>query len=311
LLIRVHPDHLSFPTIDQSEDICVPRQADAALPAALRLRLEQCDEVVLLLPPHVVLRRTIELPVAARADLASAISFMVERHTPFPLELAHFTFRVTKHDKNRKVILVELAVIARTTLQDILASTDRHAISLTRIQIDGDDVLPPLVFAPLQSESRRSQSWRHQPWKPILAGGLALLVVGPFMLAEHIHAHALTLQESVAARAATARRGAQLRGELQTLIAATEFVPTREKLPRAIEIVSKLTKALPDDVWLFSFELNGDELRLAGFAANVPNLLTSLQAVPIFDAPAFSSPVVHGTDRDRFEISLRLKQVQL
>src|SRR5262249_16884259 len=96
--------------------------------------------------------------------------------------------------------------------------------------------------------------------------------------------------------------------ELEAQTAADAFIIAHRRGPRAIEALDALTKALPDDAWVFRMELRPNQVLLAGFSSDVPQLLERLTAAP-FSSPELTSPVVHGVanGRSRFELRAQIR----
>ena len=118
------------------------------VPAALQAELRGGAGAILLLPPAVVLRRPMELPIAVAPELHSAASFLVEKLTPFPLEQACHAARLLSRDRARKTLRAEVAVTPRATLERLLAAVDAYGIPLRAIRVEGDTASPPLDFLP-------------------------------------------------------------------------------------------------------------------------------------------------------------------
>ncbi|MCH7978826.1 MAG: PilN domain-containing protein, partial [Acidobacteria bacterium] len=75
-----------------------------------------------------------------------------------------------------------------------------------------------------------------------------------------------------------------------------------------LEILSELTRLLPDDVWLQQMRYAGDSLTLTGNAASASGLLQLLARSEYFDSPRFLSainPTPDGTELFRIEVRLR------
>jgi general secretion pathway protein L len=134
------------------------------------------------------------------------------------------------------------------------------------------------------------------------------MVLGPLAVVYRTHAQADGLADEVVQAASAAQRAAVLRNEVEARAAAAAFMPKHQRWPRAIEVLDALTKALPDDTWIFRLEMRPGLVMVAGFSSNVPALLERLTASPLA-TPELTSPVVHGVanTKDRFELRVQLK----
>lgn len=294
--------------VGSSEGWNLPLEGDADLPSTLQAQLRGGGGAVLVLPAAAVLRRTVELPLAASSELCSATSFLVERLTPFRLEQACHTARLLARDKARKLVRAEMAVVPRQMLEGLLAALAARGIPLSAVRIEGDTSKPPLDFMPRQ-QGRSRFHWRaREAWRPVFASGLTLMAAGPLAVAYRTHAEADALAAEVANAANAGERAAALRKEVEARAAAEAFIFRRERGPRAVEVLDALTKSLPDDTWVFGMELRPGQAVLAGFSSDVPALLERLTVAP-FTTPELTSPVMHGlaNGKSRFELHVQLR----
>jgi general secretion pathway protein L len=83
----------------------------------------------------------------------------------------------------------------------------------------------------------------------------------------------------------------------------------RKSKAQAVPVVrvwEELTRVLPDTAWITDFSLNGDSLSFSGSAVSAAELISILDASPLFADPSFTSPVVRvpGQVGERFAIKL-------
>lgn len=275
-------------------------------PPALSARIRDMG-CVLLLPASAVLRRTLELPIAAESEIVAAAAFLIHQVTPFTLEQVHYSCTPFARDRARKTIRFELIVVPAKMVSSWAAKLRKNDLSASAIRIEGDDRTLPLAspIGAAQGCARRS-SWYRKPWKPTLAAAVVLLVAGPFVIAEQVHARAESLRLEVAEAENAGRQTTALRDEVNTLSNVANFLPRRLAGPSPLDVLAELAKRLPDDAWLFDVSLASGEIRAAGFSATVPTVLKSLQAACCFDAPELLGTVVHGSGRDRFEVKMKI-----
>jgi general secretion pathway protein L len=76
---------------------------------------------VLLLPPGQVLRRRLSLPAVARDKLQSMLVFELDRQTPFRADQVYFDARVLPHPPNARQLPIELALVQREAVAQVLA----------------------------------------------------------------------------------------------------------------------------------------------------------------------------------------------
>jgi general secretion pathway protein L len=285
----------------------LPTIEAAPLPPALAAAMLDRPTVVLL-PRAKVLRRTIELPLAAERELEAALAFEIDRQTPFAPDRVYRAFHLRDRDRERKVIRAELAVVERTIVDRALELIGSYGIVASAVTVEGD-INRDFNFLP-RRHSPYARSWRSEPWKPIVIAATILLTAGTAVQAWLVHAEALDLDRKVAAMRDVGRRGETVREAITSAIAAAHFLPERQAAPRAVEIVDALSQALPDDTWVFELELTEHDLRIAGFSTDVPTVIERLQQVALFETPQLRSPVVHmpGKNGDRFDLAVRVKR---
>ena len=286
----------------------LPIDETSAIPASLLQQVRDRGGSILL-PREAVLRRRIAFPVAAEREVAAAISFEIDRQTPFAPERVYRTFRIHARDLKRKTMEVDLAVVPRTVVDAALATTGRYGIKVTAVQADGDDGSPPFNFLPA-GYRRHSQSWRAEPWRPVALAAAVILALGLSWQIWSLHAEAEALESKVASMRDIAERGEKARAKVEAATASAHFLPDKQTGPRAVEVVDALSRILPDDTWLFDLEITGREVRIGGYSSAVPALIERLQQSPLFETPQLRAPVVHGASRmgDRFEISMSAKR---
>jgi general secretion pathway protein L len=284
-------------------------RAAPALPAPLAARVRMADAVILVLPASIVLRRTIDLPTAAARELASAVPFLVERHTPFLSGQARTAWRVAGRAAAPGRIQVELAATASAPLEQVLARLHDLRVPITAVYVEGDDFLPRLDFSRTRA-GRTIGSWLAEPWRPLLAAAAALLLAGPLLVAGVVHERARRMEQGFAGGGAHLQARAIQRARLRAELALAATLAAREHAPDALAALALVTQALPDSSWLFSFDFTPQSLQLGGFSTDMPAAVARLQALPGVAKLEFRSPVIHDAraDRDRFDILLRLQK---
>jgi len=299
LKIRLDGDLLQF---DASPPVDV---SAAALTASQMARAAAADAIILVLPASVVLRRLIDVPAAAARELASAVPFLLERHTPFLPGQARSACRIAGPAPTSGYVQVELAATAAAPLERALARLQELDVLVSAVHVEADDATPRLDFA--HSGTRRPmRSWLGEPWRPLLAGAAAVLLAGPVLVAGVVHARWRGLDHALAG----SNTHQQQREDLRAETARAAILAARARAPDAVETLARVTAALPDTGWLFSFDFTPQGLQLGGFSTDMPAAVARLQALPAVAKLEFRSPVIHDAraDRDRFDILLRLQK---
>lgn len=263
---------------------------------------------VLKLPGRLVLRRVLELPLALERQLATALAFEVDRQTPFTVDQVYRTFRVKARDKARKTISVELAVVPIQAVDRLIAHAKAFGIMPTGLVPEDDAEEPRLMFFPAPLRTGR-RFWRMEMWKALVAAALVIFFAGLFGLEWHFHSEALRFQQAAVAARGIGARADALRRSLTTAQQATVFLPNKLANLRVTEVADALSQLIPDNAWVYEFEVTDRDVRIAGFSNDVPALIELLQHSPMFATPQLRTPVTHGPGKnaDRFDLALTIK----
>ena len=77
---------------------------------------------------------------------------------------------------------------------------------------------------------------------------------------------------------------------------------------RRVDILAKLTSALPDDTWIKQLSLKRDYFEIEGIGLSGSNVLTLLEDSPTFSQVRFTSSVLKDRDgKERFKIKGNIK----
>ena len=112
-------------------------------------------------------------------------------------------------------------------------------------------------------------------------------------------------------RAAKAKAEATLKmkTELERLGEIDRRLQLRKlEAPPRVRILDELTRRLPDDFWIASLQIDGEEVRITGHAPVVAAMIGLLDASSLFGTPSFQSPVTQEahTDKERFSLSFAI-----
>jgi general secretion pathway protein L len=273
--------------------------------------LQRADQTILFLPQSAALRRIVELPAAAGGDLAAAVPFLIERHTPFRVQDACYAWRRRGRGRARaQAISIELVVVSRRTVAELKAKLETCGLCVNAIRVRGDAGQPALELE--RVSSGLAKAWRREAALKMAVAAIIILLAGPSLVAAVTHAKLVRLQSDVASSGAHRADLSRLNRQFATAEATLRFFQEKLRPPRRIEVLRDVTEALPDDSWLFNFDADKTSLRLAGFSRNVPTLLRHLRALPWVAAVDFRSPVLHDAAQqaDRFDIGLEIASAQ-
>jgi len=267
----------------------------------------------LVLAPSIALRREMELPPTAEPRLRDIVRLDLDRQTPFTSEAAAFDVEVRERLPESGRIRVALALVRRETIESALSFCQRLGIAPDRIAIGH----PPGSVQERQPEFNFLEGYspkgrlRLRAHPRLLASALiSLLIALNIGLAfSRLDAQADILSGMLAKARTEAQATEKLRAELTRNQSEARLLAEAHGKPGALETINTLTRALPDDVWLFNFDLTGQTAHIAGFAPSAADLIGRLDKAELFANPRFKAPVTRAerAGDDRFEISFELR----
>ena len=142
----------------------------------------------------------------------------------------------------------------------------------------------------------------------------ALIVVLTFALVGAIYLRGETNAAQLADRVDAARGRAAVVERLQRKLDAANrqavFLAQQKANPAAIAVLAKVARLLPDDAWLYQFELNGDEVRMHGFSSSAASLIAVFDNSPDFHDAEMRSPLMQGPTgaTQRFDMAVKVRQ---
>lgn len=201
------------------------------------------------------LRRSVALPAVARRDEAGAVALQMRQSMPGQAEGL-----IWRHVETGGGA-VEVYVLKQARLDELLRDA---GVTLRQVTIDGVEAAP--LYDARAEVDRAERFWNRLV--PLAVAGLvaAVLAGQGWALAQAMRGVA----EAGAAVAALRDEAAAARAEAETRGAASAArmadVARLARDGQRLALLADLTRVLGDGVWISSFALDGDVLRLAGFA---------------------------------------------
>lgn len=283
--------------------------------AAMRPLLANIDlhktRIALRLPADRALRKVINLPAAAEENLREILSFEMDRLTPFSADQVYYDARLLDRDPEARRIKAELTLLPR-------GQVDPMVEMLRRIGLE-----PEAVALPRGTDSRKP------PWRvPLATNGvgkkrirrlpLMLLVLTALFLAAAI---VITFQrdsrrlEELEREVAVARKDAdearRLEEEITRLESQGNFIVDRKRArPPVVEVLSELTRSLPDTTWLYRLRLIDEELQTFGYSPGASALIGLIESSNLFSNAQFRAPLTRDQrlDAEQFHIAFQVKR---
>jgi general secretion pathway protein L len=287
---------------EAAEVAAAGRASINAVAAATGGETAAVPKVVIALPPRQVMRKTLVLPAAVEENLAQALSYDLDRHTPFRPEQLYFDAVVIDRNPAAKTISVDWLAALKTAVDSARRQVEDWG-GLVVAVVPG----PPSTFGTratrlnlIPHEARPpSAPWRRwQLWAPaalVAVGALAVLLVP--LLQKREYAIALNTQTE------SARVQAEAADALRTRLERQQgdynyALAKKYAYPGTVQIVDDITRLLPDDTWITQLEIKSvtrgkdisRELTLRGESANAGALISTLEDSKLVEQAALQSP---------------------
>ena len=264
-------------------------------------------ELTLRLPLALALCRPINLPLAAEENLREVVGFRMDQETPFKADRIYFDYRVLERDAVGKRIALEIVAVPRAAADPYLERLQALGIVPDALDVEdaggGVNLLPP--------ERRRVRESGIGRLDAILAtlGGLLLAAAIAIPLwRDHQTLTGLQARASEVKKKADAVK--KLERKFELLTTTSRFLIEKKKTsPVTIAVLAELTRLLPDDAWLYQFELNGKEVLIQGEASASSAIIGLIESSPLFGNVTFRSPVTQNrvTGGERFNLAAEVQ----
>lgn len=275
--------------------------------AALSERRYRKWPLVIKLAPHLGMRKLVDLPVAAKDDLAKVLQFELDRLTPFKPEDVHLAWRIQETDTKAGRMRVLLEIVPRTVIDratDVVAQFQREPDRIEIEQTQGHE--QPLDLRPKLVEEKPASGWAKRVLRITTLVLLVIAAVLPMVKQQQLIA-------DLDAKVRTAREGAevslQLRERLDSMSDESAFLAdARNGRPTMTELLAELTALLPDHSHILQLRVNENDIDLMGLADKASDLIAILSQSSFLKGPAFNSPVTRDgrSNKERFHISVEL-----
>lgn len=262
-------------------------------------------EAALRLPYDRSLSTTIKLPLAARNNLAEVVEFELDSHTPFSPAQVLFDAAIVGTDVEAGLLDVAVVLLPRATADEAVARARRLGFSPGRIDVAAPDGGAPITGNLLRSGHGGWQSADRHAVAALAATAAVLAVVAavlPVVLAQRTES---ALAERFAATRQQALEVAALQKKIDDLRRNELFlIDRRQTTPTVSQLLFDTTHVLPDNTWLSSWLVSGDEVQLQGITASSSALIGILEHSKIFERSSFRSPVTQEpSGGERFNIA--------
>ena len=270
-------------------------------------------ERVYLVPEEGVLKKTLRLPAATEGNLAQALRFEMDRHTPFRAEDVYSDYVVVDRHGSSNEIEVQLVLIPRDELE--AQHQQMQAVGLTAHRASIGPAEKPLDINLLPEQWQAEAHNERVQFNWALAGAMVVVLVACMVGSIWLHDQRLDRLEE---RQQTVRQEAQavagLKRALEDRVESAQFL-TQKRLttPTLIETLKEVTRVLPDDTYLQSLQLEDNRLLLYGFTDRAERLLELINSAQGISEASFARATQADarTSKDQFTLSAQVQREPL
>jgi len=277
---------------------------DFKLPSAV-------SEKRLVLPAGQFLTKQLTLPLATEENLREALSFELDRQTPFSVEQVYYDCHVRARDNEKQTLTVELVVTRRDYLDELIDSLADNGLLPDRISAPADaaGALLPVNLLPAGRRSKNRPGLGRRRKLLLVTANLVLaaaVLASPVIQKQQV---IRTLEPQLQQAVEAARTGTKLRQQLAQLSAASEYLQNRKQSGLLVmRALDEITRLLPDNTWASRLDIDAGEIQLQGQSSASAALIQRLEASPLLQNVRFRSPLtsIGNSEEDRFHLSADL-----
>ena len=268
---------------------------------------------ILRLSHHEVLSKTLNLPLAAQANVSQVVHYELDRYSPFQAEKVYFATRIESIDTEAAQLIVQLIFMPRKLLETLYADCKMLGISLDFVEAENFpndlqqlhclyNLLPPHLQPKIANTPRR-----------IIAGlvmSLVFLIVASLTLPVWLEYEAVeNLQTKIAKIDKEVKAVKTLQAEMDVIREENQvLINDKTATPNVVAILNEISILMKDDSWLAYLQYSEGQVQLQGESPKASNLLTDLEASDYFAKVNFASPVTQdkASGMERFQISAEI-----
>lgn len=271
--------------------------------AALALAGQGGAAVDLRLAPDLFLKRSVDLPIAARRDAAAALALHMRQSMPGQAEGLIWRHVRSQTDTG----LVNVFILKQTRLSEV---SQQAGVTVRRVTIDGVQVSPLI-------DNRRTTDRPERFWNRavlLLATAILIAVLGTQAWTLSGLKSAIAAETARVAtlrdRAAAARTTAEARSADASARLADRALLGQEG--RRFHLIADLTRVLDSSVWISTLALDGRILRLTGHAqGEIASVIAAIRPLAWVETVDLDGAVSVDTSLNerRFQLIISLKPV--
>lgn len=264
----------------------------------------------LLLPESVVLRTKVVMPLAAEANLRQALTYEMDRHTPFQADEVFFNWLILSRDREASQIHFELFATPREPVESQIEVFKRLGLAPSGVDIATKDGPVGINLLPEDQRFHVINQQVRTNW--IFAAATLFLLV--FVMAESLWLREHQIEsigkaiDDVRAKAVAVQ---QIRKQIEDAAEAAGFMQAHKiENGYKLEVLAELTRVLPSDTYLDRLSMTADTAQMQGKSANAQKLIELINDSPYFENASFRGPtrLDSRSGKEIFDLSINSKQ---
>ncbi|MGI9419560.1 MAG: PilN domain-containing protein [Geminicoccaceae bacterium] len=304
LLLSLRPDETVLVARSKSGDIELDR-SDGSIETALNplgdWRYRRWP-IVIELDDALGLSKVVDLPLAGRDDLDRLLHYELDRLTPFKPDDVCFAWQIVEQRSDVGRMKIRLEMAQRLLIEEASSHIRKCGREPARIQLKGDAERQSLDLKPTSLEKAG-----RVPGLPFLVIGLAVIALATPLWQQHVRIQ--RLEPEIESARSAAEESAALKDQIAALVDQANFlIETKKKRASMTSLLKTLTALIPDHAYVTQLAIEDDQITFVGRADKASDLLSVLDASPVFASPRFRSPVTRdpSTQKERFQIAAEI-----
>lgn len=264
----------------------------------------------LMLPPDIVLVRTLSLPAVAARNSHEVIGYELDKYMPYPATRVYFATRIMSVDAAR--VRICMVVILRERLDAILQQAGQANVTLCAIDVRNEQGEPLQIDLLPDSSRQVSQSKTARALK-VLSVICVLLIFSLMTLWLQQRQQQLDYaMQQVEQQNQQVIKLSRLRQQLRDTQGAA-FWLVRHKLasPTYSQVLADVTACVPVNTWIERLDIDAHgRLSLTGESAATSSLPADFQACKTLTNPRFQGVIQPDIRRgkDQFTLTAEIKK---
>ena len=272
-------------------------------------RYKEAD-CVLRVPAELATKQDVFLPAAAEADLRQAITYELDRYTPFNKDQIYFDTIKIEQEKNKAQLHLILLLVKKTTLDDMYSACLNLGLKPSFSDSSAEKTSSTKKYNLLPEQLRQKAD--RTPLFVLISTIAITLALFFIMLFYPLYNLDLGL-DKLKQRSQLAARDAAIienskKGVDYLYLSTEQIIAKKNEIPAMINVIDVVSKVFKDDTWVSHLRFINKTLQLTGQSSSASSLIASLEETKIFHNTKFISPVTKDkrTGMERFKISTEM-----